>query len=62
MEGYAMEKTWETFWTTGKVTDYLTYRNSVENDSFFHDQTGQREQSNGTVLDHDGNGFDSHAC
>ena len=24
-----MEKTWETFWTTGKVTDYLTYRNEV---------------------------------
>ena len=24
-----MEKTWETFWTTGKVTDYLTYRKEV---------------------------------
>ena len=22
-----MEKSWENFWTTGKVEDYLTYRN-----------------------------------
>ena len=25
-----MEKSWENFWTTGKVEDYLTYRNRVE--------------------------------
>ena len=24
-----MEKSWENFWTTGKVEDYLTYRNHV---------------------------------
>ena len=24
-----MEKSWENFWTTGKVEDYLTYRNCV---------------------------------
>jgi len=29
VEGVAMEKTWENFWTTGKVEDYLSYRNSV---------------------------------
>ncbi|MDY6279986.1 MAG: hypothetical protein SPL63_07675, partial [Roseburia faecis] len=29
-----MEKTWETFWITGKVTDYLTYRNEVTSDAF----------------------------
>ena len=28
-EGIAMEKSWENFWTTGKVEDYLSYRNSV---------------------------------
>ena len=34
-----MEKSWENFWTTGKVEDYLTYCNRVkecqcnENDS-----------------------------
>ena len=25
-----MEKSWENFWTTGKVEDYLTYRNGLE--------------------------------
>ena len=25
-----MEKTWDDFWTTGKVTDYLAYRNASE--------------------------------
>ena len=24
-----MEKSWENFWTTGRVEDYLTYRNRV---------------------------------
>lgn len=24
-----MEKSWENFWTTGKVEDYLSYRNRV---------------------------------
>ena len=46
-----MEKTWETFWTTGKVTDYLTYRNEVT------DAAGS-----GGVCDSDGHGFNSHAC
>lgn len=27
-----MEKSWENFWTTGKVEDYLTYRNRVDED------------------------------
>lgn len=27
-----MEKSWENFWTTGKVEDYLTYRNRVQDD------------------------------
>ena len=43
-----MEKTWETFWTTGKVTDYLTYRNE--------------QQKYESVCDSDGHGFNSHAC
>lgn len=29
-EGIAMEKSWKDFWTTGKVEDYLTYRNRLE--------------------------------
>ena len=24
-----MEKSWENFWTTGKVEDYLSYRNGI---------------------------------
>lgn len=52
-----MEKTWDDFWTTGKVTDYLAYRN-VSDD---RDRTLKELTEYGT-LDHcDGNGFDSHA-
>lgn len=35
-----MEKSWENFWTTGKVEDYLSYRNGV---------TEKDERDNGTV-------------
>lgn len=28
-----MEKTWEEFYRTGKITDYLEYRNSVKEDT-----------------------------
>ena len=39
-----MEKTWETFWTTGKVTDYLTYRNEVTDVAGSGGGYGQKEQ------------------
>ena len=39
-----MEKTWETFWTTGKVTDYLTYRNEVTDVAESVGGHGQKEQ------------------
>ena len=45
-----MEKSWENFWTTGKVEDYLSYRN-VEKEDRVH----------GTVGDSDGNGLKCHA-
>ena len=35
-----MEKSWENFWTTGKVEDYLTYRNRVAEDEG-KDESGQ---------------------
>ena len=41
-----MEKTWETFWTTGKVTDYLTYRNEVTDVAESVGGHGQKEQQN----------------
>ena len=28
-----MEKTWEEFYKSGKVTDYLEYRNSIKNEN-----------------------------
>ena len=53
-----MEKTWETFWTTGKVTDYLAYRSS----NSCGVQEEQKEQRNdGTVSSVDRYGSDSHA-
>ena len=36
-----MEKSWENFWTTGKVEDYLTYCNRVEDDA----EEGKRKQT-----------------
>lgn len=66
MEEAAMEKTWETFWASGKVTDYLTYRDSVSdgeqrNEERNRDQGQRKQRGNGTVRDFDGDGFDSHA-
>ena len=29
----AMEKNWEEFYRTGKITDYLEYRNSIKEDT-----------------------------
>ena len=45
-----MEKSWENFWTTGKVEDYLTYRN-----------VKKEERVDGTVSDFNGNGAFNHA-
>ena len=52
MEGIAMEKSWENFWTTGKVEDYLSYRNV---------KAEKEERLHGTVGDCDGNGLKCHA-
>ena len=57
MEDEAMEKTWDDFWKTGKVTDYLAYRN-VSDDGY----RAQKEPTeHGTSNQCDGDGFDSHA-
>ena len=53
-----MEKTWDDFWKTGKVTDYLAYRN-VSDDGY----RAQKEPTeHGTSNQCYGDGFDSHAC
>jgi len=39
-----MEKSWENFWTTGKVEDYLTYRNRVtENEKDSENRKEERQ-------------------
>ena len=45
-----MEKSWENFWTTGKVEDYLTYRNRAAlsekedgRDSLFNTSNAHRD-------------------
>ena len=50
MEKSRDEKTWNDFWMTGKVTDYLSYRNSVK-----------EGQENGTTTRGDGDGAGHHA-
>ena len=39
-----MEKSWKDFWTTGKVEDYLTYRNGLEQSDKEVAEDGQDKQ------------------
>ena len=44
-----MEKSWENFWTTGKVEDYLSYKNGITEKeekytSGIVESTGEREK------------------
>ena len=41
-----MEKSWENFWTTGKVEDYLTYRNRVAEDEKAAEKRREEEKRN----------------
>ena len=38
-----MEKSWENFWTTGNVEDYLTYRNRVADEKEHRDEQLQED-------------------
>ena len=52
-----MEKTWENFWDSGKVTDYLKYKNSLRDD-----EKEKREQdSDVTGGNSDRHGIDGDA-
>ena len=58
-----MEKTWENFWTSGRVSDYLAYRNETSDRPETGQNAGQEKQKdNGTACDRDGYGTFSHAC
>ena len=52
-----MEKTWEVFFATGKVTDYLSYKNSLE----IPKDVGKGSETDVTGRGNDGNGTESHA-
>lgn len=58
-----MEKTWENFWTSGRVTDYLVYRNVQSGEESPGRKAGQEiQKDNGTVRDRDGHGTFGDAC
>ena len=54
-----MEKTWEEFCKTGKVTDYLEYRDSVNIKQ--ETEESNRNKLDGTGSCSDRYGFDRHA-
>ncbi|MCH5333555.1 MAG: hypothetical protein J1D89_06320 [Agathobacter sp.] len=45
-----MEKSWDDFWASGKVTDYLRYRNAVAD----REETNRENDDNGTASESDG--------
>ncbi len=53
-----MEKTWENFWLTGKVTDYLEYRNKAEAVL----QQKEEKNTDGTSSFVDRYGTEGNAC
>ncbi|MCM1105627.1 MAG: hypothetical protein NC355_01660 [Blautia sp.] len=53
-----MEKTWDDFWASGKVTDYLTYRDAVAD----REKAGREQKDNGSGGASDGDGTFRHAC
>lgn len=67
-----MEKSWENFWTTGKVEDYLNYRNHISErmddqaaaslDDTQKARNGERKaERHGTVGGFNGDGTFHHA-
>lgn len=55
-----MEKTWENFWTSGKIEDYLSYKNSVAEKQTQENKQEEKDK-NGTVSSSDRNGAFHHA-
>lgn len=57
MEKRESEKTWDDFWMSGRIEDYLSYRNSISSDK---EHIKERE-CNGTVSSSDRDGLNDHA-
>ncbi len=56
-----MEETWETFWTTGKVTDYLAYCSVNEEQKKKEQEEQEGQRAYGKSGGFDGYGFESYA-
>ena len=54
-----MEKTWDDFWTSGKVTDYLACKHVLADDEQGYCREKNRKYV--TFGHRDGQGFDCHA-
>ena len=59
MEEVAMEKAWENFWQTGKITDYLAYRNQSSESLSSKEQ--KKQTGYGTVRNTYRDGADRNA-
>ena len=57
MEKRETEKTWDSFWMSGRVDDYLSYRDSVRN----CEEHKKERKADGTVSDCDRDGANNHA-
>ena len=57
MEKRESEKTWDDFWASGRIDDYLSYRNSIGS-SREHIKEQERD---GTVSSSDRDGVKRHA-
>ncbi len=57
MEKRENEKTWDDFWATGKIEDYLSYRSCAGND----EEHKKECKTHGTVSGSDGDGAKHNA-
>ena len=57
MEKRESEKTWDSFWMSGRVDDYLSYRNSIGS----CDEHKKERNKDGTVSGSDRDGTNNHA-
>ena len=57
MEKRDSEKNWDNFWLSGRIDDYLHYRNSVESG----EEHKEERRDHGTVSGSDRDGTNNHA-
>ena len=57
MEKRESEKTWDNFWESGRIEDYLSYRNSIGSREEHIKERGR----DGTVGSSDRDGINDHA-